>query len=74
MFNYKEMKLAVYCLETAIGALMIVAAFVFFDQANSAIEPITYAAPALVLLAVGIFCLLFGIETYCLRDDPDVWR
>ncbi len=74
MFNYTEMKMAVYCLETALGAVMIMAAFVFFDQAKAAPAPITFIVPALVLLAVGACCLLFGIETFFFREDPDIWR
>ena len=74
MFNYSEMKLALYGLETVLGVLLVIAALVFFGQSQSAQEPITYLFPAVVLMCVGFICVLFGIETYLMREDPDIWR
>ncbi len=44
-----------------------------WKQSKTAVEPVSYWAAAIVLLIMGIVLIMFGIETYLFRDDPDVW-
>lgn len=74
MFTYREMKLAIYCFEVAMGAFLIVVGIIIMKDAATAPAPIVYMIPSMASIFVGLFLLLFGFDTYLLRDDPDIWR
>jgi len=74
MFSYRNLKEALYVMHVLLGVSLIIAAVVLFNTTASATEPICYTLPAIVLVIVGVGCVFFGVETYLLRDDPDIWR
>lgn len=73
-FTYRDLKGTLYLLETLLGVVLIGAAIVFINATPLASHPLWYVFPGAILLMVGIACVFFGIETYFLRDDPDIWR
>lgn len=72
--TYHDIKEALYVLQTLFGCGLIFASMSLFNNASATVDLIGYVIPAIVLMIVGITCVLFGAETYFLRDDPDVWR
>ena len=74
MFDYKSLKQAVYVMLVLLGFTLIITGVVLFNTTSFATEPISYILPGMILIVVGIGCVFFGIETYFLRDDPDIWQ
>lgn len=72
--SYHELKKLIYVGETALGVVFIVASIYQLQISAVAMNPISHVATALILLVVGIGCVFFGVETYLLREDPDIWR
>ena len=73
-FSYQDIKGTLYAVQTLVGLLLLTAALYLFHLMPTSFEPISYAIPGVILLVVGGGCTFFGIETYLLRDDPDIWR
>ncbi len=73
-FNYAEIKLLLYRFQGMLGLIMIFGSWRFMNESSDAIEPVTYWFPGVILLVMGTICTLMALETYFLRDDPDVWR
>lgn len=73
-FSYHELKKVLYLVQSLVGIVLIVYSAILFSTSAEHVEPICYLIPAGVLAVVGVFCLFFGVETYLLRDDPDIWR
>jgi len=74
MFDYQNLKQAVYVMLVLLGVTLIIAAVVLLNTTAVATEPICYIVPGVILMGVGIACVFFGVETYFLRDDPDIWQ
>ena len=74
MFTYRDLKWALYIMQVLLGGSLIIASAVLFNTTALATEPICYIVPGAIMMIVGISCLFFGVETYLLRDDPDIWR
>jgi len=74
MLSYRNLKEAVYIMLVLLGVMLIIAAVVLFNTTSFATEPICYILPGTIVMIVGIICVFFGVETYLLRDDPDIWR
>ncbi len=72
--SYHDLKVALYCSMTVLGAVLMAFAAYMFRRGQSDLDPFTYTLPAIILAMVGFFCLVFGIETYLLRDDPEIWQ
>ncbi len=74
MFSYPKLKLMVYVAETVLGIVLLGISWYSFQQSVYSVNPFVIIVPAIILLAVGCLCILFGVETYFLKDDPDIWR
>jgi hypothetical protein len=74
MFSYHELKKLIYEVETGLGIVAFVAAWFLTRNPVTASTPVCAMLPATVLVLSGFICLLFGLTTYLLRDDPDIWR
>ena len=74
MFSFRDMKKALYILQTVMGVLLIALSLFLLGNCAHATEPVCYIVPAVVLMVVGVGCVFFGCETLLLRDDPDIWR
>jgi uncharacterized membrane-anchored protein YitT (DUF2179 family) len=74
MFSYRHLKEAVYVMQVLLGVSLITASVFLFNNTSLATEPICYIVPGTILMIVGLSCVFFGVETYLLRDDPDIWR
>lgn len=72
--SYHELKELIYIGETALGAVFIAASMYQLHISAAAMNPISHVLTALILLVVGVGCVFFGVETYLLREDPDIWR
>jgi hypothetical protein len=72
-FSYHDYKEALYVLQTLFGFLFVFMAFLLNTTAPAGLE-VFHIVPAIILVIVGIGCIFFGVETYLLRDDPDIWR
>ena len=73
-FRYQDLKVAIYILQTLLGFVLLSASVTLFSTTAAAVDPLCYIIPAIVLTVVGVGCVFFGVETYLLRDDPDIWR
>jgi len=73
-FSLEDLKEALYISETIFGLFLLVLAFFVLKSALASCESLYYLIPALGIFLAGIACLVFGIGTYIVRDDPDVWR
>jgi hypothetical protein len=73
-FSIHDIKAALYVLQTLIGIFLLGLSICLFQTAGSQLEPISQLVCAVVIFAVGACSTFFGIETFLLRDDPDIWR
>ena len=73
-FSYHDLKKFLYIGLTAMGVLLICASWHCINIARTTFDGASHEITAVVLLAVGSACLLFGFETYLLKEDPDIWR
>lgn len=72
MFSYSELKKALYSLEGALGIFFL---WLAYRAATTATDHVLFElVVSLILAAVGWTCLIFAIEAFCFRDDPDIWR
>lgn len=69
MESYRHLKKLLYVFETLMGVLFLVLSNSLFQQATLS----TWLA-AVVLFVTGSVCCVFGITTFRLREDPDIWR
>lgn len=74
MFSYKNLKLMIYAGETMLGFILATISIYMWQLSSNCSDPFTFIIPAIIILLVGLICILFGVETYFLRDDPDIWR
>lgn len=74
MFTYHDLKALLYFSITAMGILLLAAGAYQAHLALMVADSISSIVTAVILSGVGIACILFGAETYYLRDDPDIWR
>ncbi|MBY0548937.1 MAG: hypothetical protein K2W95_16820 [Candidatus Obscuribacterales bacterium] len=74
MFSIFELKKLIYIIETALGVIAAAVAVNLFCSAHSSPAPALLIVPAGVLFVVSIGTILFGLVTYLIRDDEDVWR
>ncbi len=72
--SYLELKQAVYVMMSVFGGFLILMAFHSVSASAAAQEPFTEVMTALVLIIAGTLFLFFGLTTYFIKDDPDVWR
>jgi len=72
--RYTELKEILYFAITFLGIIFLLAGIYQYLQALWATVPITHMVTSFILCVMGIICVMFGIETYMLRDDPDIWR
>ncbi len=69
-----ELKKALFVLQILIGIFLIGVSIYLFQSADLEAEPISQLLTGIILLVVGICSTFFGVETYLLRDDPEIWR
>ncbi len=72
-FSNRDLLMTLYCGITILGVVLLVFAWYVWKQSEIAAEPLSYWIASVVLFIVGIALIMFGIETYIERDDPDVW-
>jgi len=69
-----DLKEALYIVQTILGFLCVGLALFMLQSSGGLIDSICSIISGLILLCVGIFALFFGLETFLLRDDADIWR
>lgn len=74
MWTVSDLKKLLYFGQTTLGVLLLIAAWFLFQQARVADNQFVYIIPGVIVALTGSACLIFGIDTYILRDDPDIWR
>jgi uncharacterized membrane protein len=72
-FSNRDVLTVFYCFITILGLILLGFSWYVWRQSLTAAEPVSYCLAAIVLLIMGIALIMFGIETYIFRDDPDVW-
>jgi hypothetical protein len=73
-FSLEELKEALYISETLFGIFLLVPAYLVLKMAVTGSDSLYNLIPGIGLLFAAITCIIFGIGTYLVRDDPDVWR
>jgi hypothetical protein len=67
--SYHDLKATIYIMLPGFGCLLV--ALGLYNSAKSdAISLLT----SLLMIAGGAGLILFGLVTFLLKDDPDVWR
>lgn len=69
-----DIKKAVYLGMTALGAFLLIAAFHMMRSSNTVAEPVGIIISAAILIFAALICIFFGMVTFIIQDDPDVWR
>lgn len=72
--SYIQLKQLLYIGMTLTGIILVGVAAFETRACFSADEGIIHALTALISFLMGSVCVFFGLETYILRDDPDIWR
>lgn len=72
--NYRDLLTVFYGFITILGVILLGFSWYCWSQSLTATAPISYWLAAGILFIMGIVLIMFGIETYLFRDDPDVWR
>ncbi len=73
-FSYRDVLMVLYCGIAILGVVFLGFSWYCWKLSIMAEEPVSYWIASIVLLIVGIALIMFGLETYIFRDDPDVWR
>lgn len=72
--RYYELKKVIYIALAILGvALTTIAIFEFAKIGAANINPTSWLTGMVCMLS-GAGMIFFSIETFLLRDDPDVWR
>ena len=72
--SYPEYKKLIY-LALGIGGIGLLVISWYFANINEASsDPLGYVIPSALLFFAGTASLLFCLESFYLRDDPDIWR
>ena len=69
-----DLKEAVYIFETGFGVLLLVAAVLLLRVVANSPDALFNLLIGGVLLLVACVCILFGLSTYFLRDEQDIWQ
>lgn len=69
-----DLKEALYIVQTILGFLAIGLSLIVLQSCGNQTEPICSIISGVILFAVGVFAIFFGLETYLLKDDADIWR
>jgi ABC-type dipeptide/oligopeptide/nickel transport system permease component len=72
--NSHDLKMLIYFCELFLGLFLACTGYFWLTTSASGIEGIVYAIPGVVLLLVGIIVFLLGLESFFVRDDPELWR
>jgi hypothetical protein len=72
-FSLLELKESLYVIETLFGVFLLVLAYSTLRMAFNTCDCLYYLIPGLALLVVSGACIMFGIEAFILRDDPEIW-
>ena len=73
-FSNRDILTVFYSFITILGLILLAFSWYLWKQSQAAAEPVSFWLAAIILLVMGIVLIMFGIETYIFRDDPDVWR
>lgn len=68
----KLYKKAIYLVMLFLGAVWLTMSVSLFMKPFA--NPLSDYIPAWALLVAGVACIYFGIESYLLREDPEIWR
>lgn len=71
--SYHDIKEAVYIWMTLLGAFFVILACIIFQSAHGLAAPVGFLLTAAVLFLAGLLCIFFGLVTFLIRDDPEVW-
>ena len=69
----KDLKEALYVGETLFGIFLLALAVFAVRSALEGNDALYNLIPALALVLAGLICIIFGIATFCLRNDPEIW-
>jgi hypothetical protein len=72
-FSIQGLKKSLYIAETLFGVLLVIPAILTLRLAFASSDVLFYLIPGLALLVAAGACILLGVESVILRDDPDIW-
>lgn len=72
--NYHTLKSAIYVSLSLFGTSLLFIAWYLKKLAPYSSDPAFDTVPAIILTLVGMTCIFFGVQTFFLRDDPDIWE
>lgn len=71
MPSYHELKRLIFVLETLLGMFLTAIAWWLLSPPGT---PIVSAVVGIIIGITGLAGVLFGVTTFIIRNDPDVWR
>jgi hypothetical protein len=69
-----DLKEAMYIVQTMFGFILLALGIHTLQMGKSSGDFATALITGVVLAIVGVGCLFFGLETYILKDEEDIWR
>ncbi len=72
--DIRHLKGAVYVMMALLGAYLLYTASCLIRTSGSTLEPEVQVLTGLGIMVAGCGSLFFGICTYILREEEDVWR
>lgn len=72
-FSIHGLKKSLYIGETLFGVLLVILAILTLRMALASSDVLFYLIPGLALLIAALGCIMLGVESIILRDDPDIW-
>lgn len=69
-----DLKEAMYIAQTMFGFMLLAIGVYMLQSSGTATDFATSLITGVILSIVGIGSLFFGLETYILKDEEDIWR
>lgn len=69
-----DLKEAMYIVQTMFGFILLALGIYVLQTSRSSEDFATSLIMGSILAVVGVGTLFFGLETYILKDDEDIWR
>ncbi len=73
MFSCRTLKKLLYVFETVFGLLVCIFAVHMVKTAEPSVSSIVYELPGAIMFLAGLGCILLGVDTFMLREDPEIW-
>jgi uncharacterized membrane protein len=72
--SYPELKRILYILQTLLGFVLLAISRSQFHAPVNESEAVVNFIVSLVLFTAGCLCIVFGLDAFLLRGEPEIWK